>query len=169
MNMFSMFIITRVRDIGAIEPDRLKLKKSGFRLNVLNWKIKGATHCRAKPNLKLSLIFRWLGLMAPPPHDPYLDGEQSRMAPHSMATTVDGKDPTGLIRASVSSNHVSPRSKSLGPGRDKVLWQQPRRGYDRSMMRIYILDRGSAILSVYTGASTDGSRRDPDKDVLQKI
>jgi hypothetical protein len=47
--------------------------------------------------------------MAPPPHDPYLEGQQSRTAPRSMATTLDGKDPTGLIRASVSSIGITCR------------------------------------------------------------
>jgi hypothetical protein len=64
---------------------------------------------QAKPNLKVSLFFRWLGLMAPPPHDPYLGGQQSRAAPRFMATTLDGKDPTGLIRAFVSSIGITCR------------------------------------------------------------
>jgi hypothetical protein len=64
---------------------------------------------QAKPNLKVSLIFRRLGLMAPPSRDPYLEGQQSRTASRSMATTVDGKDPTGLIRASVSSMGIACR------------------------------------------------------------
>ena len=47
--------------------------------------------------------------MAPPPHDPYLKGQQSRAAPHSMATTLDGKDRTGPIRAFVSSIGITCR------------------------------------------------------------
>jgi len=79
--------------------------------------VRGPAALQAKPNLNVSLIFRRLGLMAPPPRDPYLGKTAITNGPafHGDDSWRQRPDrPYHGIRE-FDGNYVSPCPKSLGP------------------------------------------------------